>query len=99
MIYKDRHKPIMLNLDYFFIERDRGAALHLERELNGRGYSHQIGNNIFPHNSSFEDRADLHQHVRKRSPHAARSIFLLEQYGYCQVHVPTIRKISSSTAW
>ena len=99
MINKDRHKPIMLNLDYFFIERDRGAALHLERELNGRGYRHQIGNNIFLHNSSFEDRADLHRACQKTQPSRCQVDFLIGTVrlfsGACSHHP----KNHSSTAW
>lgn len=94
MVNKDRHKPIALNLDYFFIEKDREAASHLSYELKSRGYESRIGNDIFLRNSSFGEEADsIIEYVKKRSPRAARAIFLLDQYGYSQVPTSTIRKI------
>ncbi|AKH37281.1 MULTISPECIES: three-Cys-motif partner protein TcmP [Nitrosomonas] len=94
LINKDRYKHIVLNFDYFFIEKDKGAKLHLEKELKNRGYGSQINNNIFLHHSSFEEQADsIIDYVRKRSPRAARVIFLLDQYGYSQVPASMIHKI------
>lgn len=94
MVNQGRHKKIILDLDYFFIEKEPEAAKHLEYELRNRGYSSQIDRNIFLRNSSFEDNADsIVEHVKKRSPRAARAIFLLDQYGYSKVPTQAIRKI------
>ncbi|AEJ01254.1 hypothetical protein Nit79A3_1422 [Nitrosomonas sp. Is79A3] len=94
IVNKDRHKPIVLNLDFFFIEENRQASEHLKYELIKRGYGSRIDKDIFLHTSLFEQQADsIIEYVKKRSPRAARAIFLLDQYGYSKVPKLTIRKI------
>ena len=94
LVNANRHKPVSLDLDYFFIEEKRASALHLEHELKQRGYGNRLGNDIFLRNASFADQADgIVEYVKKRSPRAGRAIFLLDQYGYSQVPVSLISKI------
>lgn len=94
LVNKDRQKPVALNLDYFFIEADKGAAVLLEQELKSRGYGHRLGNDVFLRHDGFDEQADvIIEHIQRRMPRAGRAIFLLDQYGYSQVPAPLIRKI------
>lgn len=94
LVNKGRQKKVVLDLDYFFVERDRGATVLLEHELIERGLGRRLGSDIFLRNAAFEDQADeIIQYVRKKSPRAGRAIFLLDQYGYSQVPTPLINKI------
>ena len=94
LVNRNRHKPVALNLDYFFIEENRSSALHLEHELRQHGYGSRLGNDIFLRNALFDNQADeIVAYVKKRSPRAGRAIFLLDQYGYSQVPMPLISKI------
>lgn len=97
MVNQGRHKPVRLNLDYYFVEKHRGAALFLGEQLKGRGYGGLIGRNVFVQNSTFDEQADsIIEYVKRKSPRAARAIFLLDQYGYSKVPTETIRKIITS---
>lgn len=94
LVNKDRQKPVALNLDYFFIEADKGAATLLEHELKSRGYGDRLNNDVFLRHAEFEDQADATiEHIQRRMPRAGRAIFLLDQYGYSKVPAPLIRKI------
>jgi three-Cys-motif partner protein len=94
LVNKDRHKPITLDLEYFFIEKEFKAIQHLEYELKNRDYGSQIDKNIFLRHSLFDIEADsIIDHIKKRSPRSAKAIFLLDQYGYSDVPKPIIRKI------
>lgn len=94
LVNKDRKKPVALNLDYFFVEADKGAATHLEHELKSRGYGSRLGNDVFLRHAEFGDQSDtIIEHIQRRMPKAGRAIFLLDQYGYSKVPIPLIRKI------
>jgi three-Cys-motif partner protein len=97
LVNKDRHKPVVLDLDYFFIEADKGAATLLEHELKERGYGDRLNCDVFLRNSTFEEQADsIIEYIQRRMPRAGRAIFLLDQYGYSKVPVSLIRKILQS---
>lgn len=94
LINKDRHKPVTLNLDYFFIEQDKGASTMLEHELKAHGYGSRIGQDIHLRNSTFDDEASsIIESVQKKMPRAGRAIFLLDQYGYSKVPTALINSI------
>lgn len=94
LINKDRHKPIDLQVDYFFTEANRHAYLHLEKVLREAGYGNKIGNGIYLNHARFQDKADsIIDFVKRKSPRSGRSIFALDQYGYNQVPTHLVRKI------
>lgn len=94
LINKDRHKPVDLQIDYFFIEADHHAYLHLDKVLRDAGYADKIGNGIYLDHARFQDKADsIIEFVKRKSPRNGRSIFTLDQYGYKQVPTHLIRKI------
>lgn len=94
LINKDRHKPVQLQVDYFFTEADKHAHQHLDKVLRDAGYGDRIGNGIYLHHAQFQDQADLIiEFIKKKSPRNGRSIFSLDQYGYKDVPTQLIRKI------
>ena len=94
LINKDRHKPVTLSIDYFFIEKDKGSVRLLEHELKSRGYSSCLDKNIFIRHSTFDQEADsIIEFVKKKSPRAARAIVLLDQYGYSSVPTALVNRI------
>lgn len=96
-VNKDRQKPVVLDLDYFFVEADKGAAALLEHELKVRGYGHRLGNDVFLRHDEFENQASqIIEHVQGRMPRSGRAIFVLDQYGYSKVPATLIRKILQS---
>lgn len=94
LINKERRKAVQLDVDYFFIEADRHAHMHLDKVLRDEGYASQIGNTIQLHHARFQDEADdIINFIKKKSPRNGRSIFALDQYGYKEVPTDLIQKI------
>ena len=94
LINKDRHKPVQLEVSYFFIEAERDAHLHLDKVLRENGHGSAIGNTIQLRHAKFQDEAgDVIQFIKKKSPKNGRSIFILDQYGYKDVPTGIIQKI------
>lgn len=93
-INQNRQKPVHLDVNYFFIEADRNAYLHLDKMLRERGYANEIGKTIELRHSKFQKEADsILQFIRRKSPRNGRSIFILDQYGYKDVPVALIQSI------
>jgi three-Cys-motif partner protein len=93
-INTNRRKPVMLDIDYFFVEKDRAAAACLRQALTQFGYKDRIDKDLFLLNSEFESNADrLVEYVRRKMPKSPRAIFLLDQYGYSEVPTDRIAKI------
>lgn len=94
LINKDRHKPVRLEVSYFFIEADRDAHLHLDKVLREHGHGTALGNTIQLRHAKFQEEADsVIQSIKKKSPKNGRSIFILDQYGYKDVPTGIIQKI------
>lgn len=89
-----RHKPLKFNIDYFFVEKSKNAAQHLEMSLKDHGYQSRFGKNVHLISGDFNDHADnIIAHVKQKSPKNGRSIFILDQYGYTEVPMPLLAKI------
>lgn len=96
LVNKDRHKKVLLHLDYFFIEQDKGAVDMLRYQLEERGYGSKLDKSIFVFHSLFQDKAiEITEFIRKKG-RATRSIFLLDQYGYSEVPAPLINMLMKS---
>ena len=94
LINQNRHKPVHLDVNYFFIEADRNAYLHLDKMLRDHGYANELGKTIELKHSRFQDEAEsILKFIRRKSPRNGRSIFVLDQYGYKDVPVTLIQSI------
>lgn len=97
LINKDRRKPVRLEIDYFFVEANRHAFLHLDKVLRERGFAAQIGANIQLRKGKFHDVSnEIIDFIKKKSPRNGRSIFVLDQYGYKDVPTQLISSIFKS---
>lgn len=93
-VNQGRSKPLELQVQYVFVDRDETAVRHLESVLKQRGYGSQIGSSIHLITSEFGLAADQVLHlVYKHTPRSATALFFLDQYGYSDVPAPLIRKI------
>ena len=96
-INKERRKPVELHVDYFFVEPDRHAYVHLDKVLREEGHGSKIGNSIQLLNARFQDKSDdIINFIKNKSPRNGRSIFVLDQYGYKEVPTGLIRNIFSA---
>jgi three-Cys-motif partner protein len=97
VINLNRRKPVKLDIEYFFVEKIRSAALYLRDVLTQRGFGQRIDRDIFLFNSTFESKADeIISRVRQKMPKSPRAIFILDQYGYSDVPTDRIAKIIQS---
>lgn len=89
-----RQKPLLMNLDYFFVEESAATAAYLREALSERGYGGRLGRDIRVLEGRFEDHVQgIQAFIKAKSPRKGRSIFLLDQYGYTDVPTGQIRDI------
>jgi three-Cys-motif partner protein len=97
LINENRHKPLHLDVGYFFVEANHNAYLHLDKMLRQEGYAGELGQSIHIRHAKFQDEADgILQFIKKKSPRNGRSIFVLDQYGYKEVPTGLIQKVFRS---
>lgn len=89
-----RRKPIDLDVQYVFIDKDVKAIAHLTHVLNDRGYGDEIGRSIYLIRDDFISASSfVLQLVRGHTPRANTALFFLDQYGYSDVPAPVIQRI------
>lgn len=90
---KIRNKPFNLDVQYIFIEKDRESLDYLQQVLADSKYAPLIGDSIQLIQGEFTEQVpDITEFVKKRG-RAGRAIFVLDQFGYSAVPLPTIRSI------
>ncbi len=91
-----RQKPLRMNVNYFFVEKEKEPFELLRKTLHEQGYEKRIGVDIALLNNCFELEAEgIRKFIRTKNPRSGRSIFFLDQYGYKDVPAPLIRLILS----
>lgn len=96
LINMKRRKPLRMNIDYFFIEKDSDAFTLLSETMTTEGYQPRIGADINLINGSFENHVNsLSDFISRKNPRNGRSIFFLDQYGYTDVPAVLVRSILS----
>lgn len=94
LINLKRQKPLLMKIDYFFVEADPSSCEYLRASLRERGWGNRIGADIKVLNNRFEDKAcEIKEFIRAKNPRTGRSIFLLDQYGYKDVPTALVRSI------
>jgi len=92
---KRRTKPFHLDVQYIFVEKDGNALAHLRQVLIERGHGPLIDDRIHLIHGEFVDNSGrIMESVRGRG-RANRAIFMLDQFGYTDAPLPTIREILS----
>ncbi|WP_334108933.1 three-Cys-motif partner protein TcmP [Methylobacillus sp.] len=90
-----RHKPFKLDAKFYFVEKDSDGFNTLKQTLIDKGYSDRINNNqdIWLFHDYFENKVrGIIDDIKHRSKRA-RSLFLLDQYGYSEVPRDLIKYI------
>jgi three-Cys-motif partner protein len=94
LINLGRTKPILLDVQYVFIDKDVRALAHLTKVLNERGYGDEINRSIHLICKEFAAASSTVLDIVKRhTPRATTAIFFLDQYGYKDVPAPLIQRI------
>jgi three-Cys-motif partner protein len=93
-----RTKGFTIHIDCFFVDENEQHIAFLKDLLIKRGYGSRLEQNIFLRHSSFEDvLPNIINFIMQKGP-AQRSLFFLDQYGWSDVRLATIRKILTSLA-
>ena len=88
-----RAKGFTVKADFFFIDENAEHIAFLTDMLIKRGYGARLEQDIFVRRALFEDACpDILAHIRKKGT-AHRSLFFLDQYGWSDVRLATIRTI------
>jgi three-Cys-motif partner protein len=88
-----RAKGFSVRADFFFVDENAEHVAFLRDLLVRRGYGSRIGQDIFVNCSLFEEACPaILQHVQSKGT-AHRSLFFLDQYGWSDVRLATIRTI------
>ena len=91
-----RSKPFHLDVQYIFIEKDREAIDYLRSVLADSKYAKLIDDKIHLTHGEFTAQVpEITKFVKNRG-RADRVIFVLDQFGYSDVPLPTIRSILST---
>lgn len=91
-----RVKGFEVRADFFFVNEKPEHITFLRDLLKRRGFASRIGRDIFIQCAPFENVCPaILQHIRNKGP-AQRSLFFLDQYGWSDVHLDTIRTILST---
>lgn len=88
-----RAKGFAVRADFFFVDENPKHVAFLREVLRQRGYGPRLDRDIFVLASTFEDACPaIIDHIRKKGT-AHRSLFFLDQYGWGDVRLATIRNI------
>jgi three-Cys-motif partner protein len=97
LINQNRTKKLNLNVDYFFIDKEKSACDCLKLVLKDKNYSNLVDNSIFIMHSDFTQQAsNIIKFICNKSQRTQRAIFLLDQYGYSEVPTQLINIILNS---
>lgn len=92
-----RSKGFRIKARYIFIDSEKRHTEYLRAEIENSDYRHLLDNEISIWTGDFNVLVDdAIQEVRKNSPKVGTSLFLLDQFGWSQVSLESIRKIMNS---
>ena len=91
-----RKKGFRINVDFFFVDEKRDHVEFLRKILIDRGYGGRIGEDVHLYNQAFEAAYPVIRNRIRAKGTAHRSIFFLDQYGWSDVSLATVRDILSN---
>lgn len=94
-LYQQREKPIQIDAELICIDEDESAINHLKWVLEDEGYGAQLRNEqIRLLTGKFDNYAEAAiKRSVERSKRSGKAIFVLDQYGYSEVPLPTLQDI------
>jgi three-Cys-motif partner protein len=94
LVNANRTKLIAFDVQFVFVDKDRGALEHLRKVLQDRGHEHAIGVSIHLLHAEFGVAVDeILARIRQHTPRSGSALFFLDQYGYAEVPATLIRRI------
>jgi three-Cys-motif partner protein len=94
LVNQGRTKPLLLDVQYVFIDKDRKAIAHLTKILQLRGFAAEINRTIHLVCNDFGSATPaVIAQVARHTPRNRRALFFLDQYGYRDVPAPLIKTI------
>ena len=88
-----RAKGFAVRADFFFVDENAQHIAFLRDQLVKCGFGERIGRDIFVRCAPFEEACPhILDHIKKKGS-AHRSLFFLDQYGWSDVRLATIRSI------
>jgi three-Cys-motif partner protein len=94
LINLQRDKPLRIEANTFFVEKEAPTCRVLEATLRAEGYGERLGSDIHVLQGAFNSHAPaIVKAIHARNPRSGRSIFFLDQYGYNAVPAPLIGSI------
>ena len=90
-----RRKPFLLDVEYLFIEKNRDAIAHLKTALENSEFRDLLGDKIHLICDDFVSQVPKTIEFVERRGANSRAIFFLDQFGYTDVPLPSIRTIFS----
>lgn len=88
-----RSKGFKINVDFYFVDEKKAHLDFLNDLLIQRGYGNRIGHDIHLRHETFEAAFPTIKARIKAKGRANRSLFFLDQYGWSDVRLQTIREI------
>jgi three-Cys-motif partner protein len=89
-----RTKPLILEVQYIFVDKNSRAISHLREVLKTQGYENLVDSTIHLICSEFGLKIDeILKRIHQHTPRASTALFFLDQYGYAEVPAPLIQKI------
>lgn len=93
-INQERPKPVLFDVQFVFVDKDKKALGHLREVLRQEGYEGAIGNAIHIVHAEFGAATEeVLARIAKHTPRSGTALFFLDQYGYAEVPASLIRKI------
>lgn len=92
-IQEGRIKPFQLEVEYFFIEKDREAFEYLEHAVQNSEFAEEATKSAHFLNATFADCCSKIEARIETRARGGRAIFVLDQFGYSDVPLPLIRSI------
>jgi len=90
---QNRSKPFRLDVDYFFVEREKTALEYLKSVIAESPYRRLLNDKIHLLQETFlTTTRNIVQFIQNRKG-ARRTIFLLDQFGYSDVPMDTIAEV------
>ena len=90
---KGRRKPLRVNCNFYFIDKEKSHTDHLCKKSTDHGYRFNE-EKITIQTGLFEDNVkSVIQSIQKKQPRAGRAIFLLDQTGFSQVELSLVSLI------
>ena len=90
---RGRIKPLTVDCQFYFVDREKAHTDHLQKILAQHGY---VGDEhkIVVRTGLFENEIDdILKSIHRRQPRSGRAIFLLDQTGFAQVELTLVARI------